>query len=374
MIRPIIILVAGLTVYLFTWNTGLTPKAWTPPPAPSTTDGPFASNDKLRGVGRLLSGFGKGPEGVAIGPDQRLYAGFADGRIVSMSADGDDCRILGQTGGRPLGLHVDENGVVWIADPKQGLMRLDPGADAERVADGADGIAMKFADDLDEDGNGLIYLSDASHKFGYGEHMREALEHGGNGRLIRYHKDSGRAETLMAGLYFANGVALGPDDEYVLVAETTKYRILKYWLKGDKAGTQEVWIDNLPGFPGNLSFNGRDRIWVALFAPRSSLLDWSLPKPHIRQIIARLPGFLQPGLANHAIVLGIDLDGEVVENYQFDHRSAYAPVTSVEEHQGRLYLGSLSADGIGVISLNALRAGAERLQAPEPSTASCAQH
>ena len=37
-------------------------------------------------------------------------------------------------------------------------------------------------------------------------------------------------------LLFANGVAVGPDDAYVLVNETAAYRVMRYWLKGEKAG------------------------------------------------------------------------------------------------------------------------------------------
>ena len=33
------------------------------------------------------------------------------------------------------------------------------------------------------------------------------------------------------------------------------YRIQKYWLCGDKAGTAEIFIENLPGFPDNVSSN-----------------------------------------------------------------------------------------------------------------------
>ena len=41
------------------------------------------------------------------------------------------------------------------------------------------------------------------------------------------------------------------------------YRIQKYWLKGPKAGTSEIIMDNLPGFPDNISSNGKGIYWVA---------------------------------------------------------------------------------------------------------------
>ena len=41
-------------------------------------------------------------------------------------------------------------------------------------------------------------------------------------------------------LMFANGVALGPGDEYVLVNETLAARITRYWVRGPKAGQSDT--------------------------------------------------------------------------------------------------------------------------------------
>lgn len=54
-------------------------------------------------------------------------------------------------------------------------------------------------------------------------------------------------------------------EDFVLVNETYRYRIVRYWLKGPKAGTHEVFIDNLPGFPDNISSNRKGTFWLALF-------------------------------------------------------------------------------------------------------------
>jgi strictosidine synthase len=45
-------------------------------------------------------------------------------------------------------------------------------------------------------------------------------------------------------------------------------------------------------------------------------------------------------------VLGIDQDGNVVHNLQ-DPAASFTQVTSVQEHEGMLYLGSLVEDAIG---------------------------
>ena len=82
-----------------------------------------------------------------------------------------------------------------------------------------------------------------------------------------------KSTLLLDSLYFANGVAIAPDNSFVLVNETYMYRIHKYWLKGEKAGTSEIIIDNLPGFPDNISSNGEGLYWVALFTSRNEFIE-----------------------------------------------------------------------------------------------------
>ena len=355
--------------YLLLWPVSIVPVAWTPPPTPSLEEGPYARNEGLRGVQRLAEGLGQGPEAIAIDAEGRLLTGLEDGRVVSLDRDGRNCRVLGNSGGRPLGLRTNASGEVLIADAKRGLVMLATDGKSRLLADTADGIGLGFADDLDLDAQGRVYFSDASWKFGYGDHYSDGLEHGGRGRLLMWDPVKAEAYTLMNQLHFANGVALGPDGDYLLVNETYKYRIKRYWLRGDRAGQEEILIDNLPGFPDNLSFNGRDRFWVALYSPRNAMLDATLPHPWARQIFARLPDFMQPSPVRHAFILGLDLEGKLVEQYQFDGAGAYAPITSVREHQGWLYLGSLSQNAIGRISLDALRDGTSASE-PRPAIAS----
>lgn len=363
----------GLAVigYLLLWPVPITPVAWTPPPAPSLDEGTYARNQALRGVQRIADGLGQGPEAIAIDAEGRLLTGLEDGRVVSLGIDGRDCRQLGRTNGRPLGLTASPTGEVLIADARRGLVALGVDGKERVLAETAEGMRIGFADDLAIDAQGRVYFSDASWKFGYGDHFSDGLEHGPRGRLLMWDPTRGEAYTLMNNLHFANGVALGPDDEFLLVNETYKYRIKRYWLRGERAGEEEILIDNLPGFPDNLTFNGSDRFWVALYSPRNAMLDALLPQPFLREVVARLPAFVQPKPVRHAFILGLDLQGKVVEQYQFDGAGAHAPITSVREHRGWLYLGSLEQDAIGRVSLAALREGSSDTAPPAAVASDC---
>ena len=41
---------------------------------------------------------------------------------------------------------------------------------------------------------------------------------------------------LISGINFANGVAVSPDQQFVLVNETGSYRVIRYWISGAKQG------------------------------------------------------------------------------------------------------------------------------------------
>ena len=346
-------LFGALVTYLLSWPTGMEPVAWTPPPAPKL-EGRYARNEKLKGIERLAEGAGKGPEGIFVDARGRIYSGYHDGRVVRLSADGTQLTELFNPGGRPLGITLAPGGDgIVVADARKGLLRYHESQGAV-LATRADGVPFGFTDDADAArGSPKVYFTDASYKFGYGQHMRDLLEHGPNGRLLEYDGATGEVRTLLSGLHFANGVAVGPDDAYVLVNETGRYRVLRHWLKGEQAGATEVFIDNLPGFPDNITWNGRDRFWLAIFAPRDALLDEMLPgNLYLRKVVARLPSALQPKPKMHAFVLGLDHDGKVVANLQYEGPDAYAPITSAREYAGHLYFGSLTYPAIGRIRLD----------------------
>lgn len=349
-ITAILVLVALL--YLMLWPVDLEPVAWQPPDDPGL-EGRYVPNQDLAAVQWLDAGDARGPEDVAVDSQGRVIGGFDDGRIIRLNADDGVEDVLADTGGRPLGLAWAADGTLIIADAEKGLLALAPSGNLRTLSTAAAGIPLGFTNDVDVAADGTIYFSDASSRFGIHQVNEDILEHGGHGRLMRYRPDTRTTEVLLSGLQFANGVALGPDDAYVLVAETGSYRIRRYWLTGPRSGEVEVFHDNLPGFPDGVSFDGRDTFWVALYAPRNALLDRLADRPWLRKVVYRLPQFLQPAAAHHGFVLGLGLDGEVRHNLQHRAPEAFAPITSVEAVDEGLYLGSLTQPAIGYLPLSA---------------------
>lgn len=318
-------------------------------------DGSAAANDALRGAERLADGLVIGPEDVAVDGQGRIYGGTEDGKIVRLQADGSGLETVAETGGRPLGLHFDGDGRLIVADAVKGLLRLtvdgDAEGDIEVLSTENDGVPFAFTDDLDVASDGSIYFSDASYRFGHHNYLYDLLEAKPYGRLLRFDPSTGETETLLDGLYFANGIALSQDESFVLVNETYRYRIRRYWLSGPKAGTDDMFIDRLPGFPDGVSSNRRGTFWVALFTVRNPIMDRLHPWPGLKKAVAKLPAALWPKPAPYGLVLGLNEDGKIVRSLHDVGGENVRHITSAEEVDGHLYLGNLKEDWIGRLPL-----------------------
>jgi sugar lactone lactonase YvrE len=339
----------GLVGWLLLSPAPIEPVAWTPPEAPAL-EGVLAPNRHLAGADRMASGIGVGPEDVAFDERGRLYTGFADGRIARLSPDGGEAEVFVDTGGRPLGLAFAPDGRLLVADAMRHLIAVGPDGAIETLTTGAGGVPCRFVDALDVGADGTVYFSDASSRFGYGEDSLDVLEHAGRGRLLAYDPSTDATRVVLDGLQFANGVALGPGDAFVLVNETGAYRILRHWLTGPRSGETEVFADNLPGMPDNIHAGESTAFWLALVSPRMAALDTLAPYPRVRALLGRLPSRMRPHPPRYGFVLGLDAEGRVTRSLQ-DPSGEVAHVTSAVERAGRLYLGSAWEPQLRVVNL-----------------------
>lgn len=316
----------------------IAPVTWVPRKAPPLT-GRWAANTRLTGI-ELIHVPGAGPEDVAILPEGDPVVGLDDGRICRLSADGRRTEVVADTGGRPLGIEVRDDGRLYVGDAHRGLLLVDPATgDVEVLVDEVEGVPLRFTNNAAIHPDGSVLFTDSSQRFGIRHFKADLLEHSCTGRLLRWR--DGDVEVLLGGLAFANGVALTHDGDAVLVAETAGYRITRYWLAGERAGTSEVLIDNLPGFPDNLSTGPTGTVWIAMPSRRDAALDLLLPRPPaLRRAVWALPDQLQPQASRNTFVIGIDAEGTVTHNLQ-GPGDRFHYVTGVREHDGHLYLGSL---------------------------------
>jgi len=340
---------AGCTLaYFAAWPVPVEPVAWTAP-ADAGHTGAFATDSTLAGFTAISLGGREGPESVARDRAGRMYVSTREGAILRFAADAGEGAVAEEwanTGGRPLGLVFDTAGTLFVADGERGLLAVDTAGTVRLLADSADGTRIEFADDLDVAADGKVYFSDASTKFGARARRDEdastldVIEHGAHGRLLEWDPATGRATVVAAGIDFANGVAMTPDQRAVLLCETGHYRILRIGVAGEERGRVTPVLEALPGFPDNISRAAGDRYWVALFAPRNALLDRLSGSPALRKVLLRIPRALRPKPVGHGHIIAIDANGNVLDDRQ-DPSGSYPKMTDVLETERYLYIGSL---------------------------------
>ena len=329
-------------------------KPWSPPTDKGFT-GDFKSNNLLKQTVYGLKGLISGPEDVAVDSLGRVYAGLQDGKIIRHEK-GDKFEVLVNTGGRPLGLHFDKEEHLIIADAEKGLFKLDTQKKTLKLLfDKYEEFFVPFLDDVTVGKNGSIFFTQASDVYSLKEHSKDFIYHRGTGRVFSFNPQTKKSELLMKGLHFANGIAISKNDEFLLVNETGKYRVLKYFLKGPKKGKTEVFIDNLPGFPDGISSNGEDIFWLAIIDPRDKLLDNILPFPNLRKILLLLPEALAPPRPKYGAVFGLNYEGKVIFNFQDPKGQSFSAVTSVQQFGENIYLGTLRNPYYGWLPLSNLK-------------------
>lgn len=345
----LLVIILAAALYLIATPSKIEPLAWDAPKAPPMT-GVMEPNDTLMKAELLGKGQLHGPEDTAVDAAGRVYGSQQDGSIVRIGSDG-SIENFAQTGGRPLGMAFDTSGNLIVADAFKGLLSIDAQGQMRVLSTEAGGVPFKFTDDLEIASDGRIYFSDASDKFDQPDYMLDLLEARPHGRLLRYDPATGKTEVLLDGLYFANGVTLSQNEDFVLVNETYRYRISRFWLKGDKAGTSDVFIDNLPGMPDNLQSDGAGTFWVALPSPRKDDADMLHRYPWLKAQISKLPRALWPKATPYGLVIAVNENGQITQSLHDTSASHLRMITSVKPVGDYLYFGSLENDRIGKLKI-----------------------
>lgn len=319
-----------------------------------------------------------GPESLAFdahggGP----YTGVADGRILKWEGEDrgwtqfavttsnrSDCvrpfaPELEHICGRPLGLKFDKkSGDLYIADAYLGLKVVGPtGGLATEVVTEAEGQPLHFTNDMDiSEDEDVIYFTDSSTMFQRRQFMLVLFSGDKSGRLMKYNKSTKEVTVLLRGLAFPNGVALSKDGSFLLVAETTTFRILQLWLHGPKAGQVNTFAV-VPGFPDNVRRNSEGHFWVALHVKGSPFAKWISSNPWAGKAMLKL-GLnvkqLHSSIAGgkpHAAAVKLSDKGEILEVLEDIEGKTLKFISEVEERDGKLWIASVLMPFIGIYGL-----------------------
>uniref|UniRef100_A0A7S3Q3Y1 Strictosidine synthase conserved region domain-containing protein n=1 Tax=Chaetoceros debilis TaxID=122233 RepID=A0A7S3Q3Y1_9STRA len=329
--------------------------------------------------------------------------------------------------GRPLGAAFakdkDNKTIIYVADTLAGLLRVsnlnsnNDGPDAtsttrptsnkpkvELVAssfqetNGINGQTttttsrrILYANDVDVGPiTGHVYFSDASdiapertpvdgEGFSSWDTMtaykRDLLRARPTGRLLRYKPETNEVDVLLDGLWFANGVAVDRNEDYVIVTETSKLRETQYNLNvndNDDDDDDEyknddltkILVDSLPGFPDGLTCDRdsgeKDQVcYAAMPSPKIPLINILNAVPasismFLRTLLLQLPasafGAIKP--VNYGGVAKIRTRSGDVSILQDPKGEEIGLITGLTVFDKKLYMGSLVNDFVGVYDLS----------------------
>lgn len=338
---------------------------------------PLRVNDHLKSGRRLFENEIIGPEAFAVNKNGDIFSGLADGKIIRIDSTLkgyhnvtrtaqmylEDCESRGVVDemqcGRPLGMefHPYNADELFVADSSYGLLKVNvrSGVIDILVKKEATYPAMKFPNDLVILGNGSVFFTDSSTRFSRVDHMMDILEGRANGRLLHYNPISRSVSVVLDGLFFPNGICLSNDQRSLLIAETTRARILQFHMQGEMEGKTVVFSGNLPGLPDNISpSHDRDGYFVGVGATRfSKVLDYFAKYPTWRSVIAKLHlvNLIKVVMPQHGLIFKLDNDGRIVKTLHDVGGTVTSTASHVLDLGDQLIVGSYTAPYIVVLSV-----------------------
>lgn len=176
--------------------------------------------------------------------------------VLAVGLDGKGVRLLG---GTYDGLVLDQIGGAPVKGP----------------------TALAFADAE------TLVVCIGSAQNGPEEWQRDLMEMRATGTVWKVDLRSKAATILASGLAFPNGVLVRGGK--VVVSESWRHRLLGFDLAG-RRGAAEIILEDLPGYPGRLSEGSDGGAWLAVFAPRSQLIEFALrERTYCQRMLREIP-------------------------------------------------------------------------------------
>lgn len=356
-VRAVLGAVVSVAVLLLIFFLALRPPGESFDPVPWAPEPGFMVSEEVTDprVSALVSAFSdatiQGPEDLAVDEQGRLYTGTQDGVIVRILASG-ETEIFADVGGRPLGLVFDHDGSLLVANHGLGLQRVAPDGEVQVLTDAANGDPILSANDVAVARDGTVYLSDSNPRYnsttlpGLASYsLYDFLEGRADGRVIAYDPSTGLSSEVVTDLYFPNGILLDQSGTSLLITESTRFRITRYWVSGPEAGAREPFLENVPGILDGITRDDSGQIYLSMYDRVDALERFVLPSRFARQFMVRIPPALIAAREPlSGSILMIDDRATVIR-----HLTGFNPaVSNVALLEDALLLGTLEGDSVRI--------------------------
>lgn len=209
----------------------------------------------LEGFAELAGGLDH-PEGVAWGPDGRVYAGGEAGQIYAIDLDG-AVREITSTGGFLYGITLDGAGNVYACDfGNAGVARVSPSGDVSSYSTGTAERRMRVPNFSAFDDRGNLFVTDSG-DWGADDGAIYRVAPGGETAMW--------SESLPR---FPNGCCLSADGAALLVVESSGRCVWSVPIDDDGlAGTPEMLVDLTGSMPDGIALADDGTMFVGCYRP-----------------------------------------------------------------------------------------------------------
>lgn len=197
------------------------------------------------------------PEGVAWGPDGRVYAGGEAGQVYRVNLATGAFEAFASSGGFVLGLAHDAAGSTYACDQgRREVIRITPEGGVSRYAGSTGAQDMRVPNYPVFDAHGNLYVSDSG-DWGARNGFIWKIAPGGAG-VVWDRQASG----------FTNGMCLSPDGSALYVVESCPPLISRIPILADgSAGPREIVVELPRNVPDGVAFDQAGRLYISLYNP-----------------------------------------------------------------------------------------------------------
>jgi len=241
-------------------------------------DGAFRPNDLLDSASPIIETpapdcLAVTSQGVVVSSEHALLSVDRPGGAPLASFDAEVSALVGlPDGGAAVGL-IDGR-IAFIGG-------LHSGRIIEAIAETTCITALAPAQ------GGALLVANGSASNGPSDWKRDLMEKNASGSVWRIDPASGAREQLAGGLAYPYGLL--EDTDSVVVSESWRSALAR--ISPGRAGRTDPVLENLPAYPSRLSRGADKAIWLALFAPRSQLVEFVLSEDGYRR---RMIGEINP--------------------------------------------------------------------------------
>jgi len=209
---------------------------------------------------------------------------------------------------------------------------------------------------VSKDGN-RVYISEPFERpdaaMGSGA-VPEAIGLYPHGKLWMFDRKQNTVSLIMNGFTFVDGIIIAEHsntkEEAVIITETTKFRIIKAYISGNKEGTSEVLFENLPGLADGIERDTKGRLWIGIIKPRSGLINMVHNNPWLKPFLLSIPKRILP-IAKKTGILVLDPTGKKALYYSMHDGSKIKDISVAVPNLDTVYFPSFDTSSRGLYSI-----------------------